>query len=684
MKKILLLFAFNPLFFTLNGTAQNHVLDSLHAVLKTYQEDTNRVNTLNEISWETTNIGNYDLAMQNANEALELGKKLNYDIGQAASYSRRGRIYEGTGNYDQALENYMASLKIKEKIGDKQGIANSNIGIGNINISRGNYPEALKNYSTSLKMNLELGNTPGSIAAYIGVGLVYKDQGNLPEALNSFLSSLRIAEESGNKAAMASAYNNIGTVYDIQNNYAEALKNYFASLKIEEERGNKQGIASAYNNIGLIYYDQGHYEEALKNHLAALKLKQELGSQPGMASSLNNIGGTYAKLGNFPEALKNYEAALKINEEIGNQVGVLESNGSIGLLYLKLKKYKEATTSLTNSLLLAKKLGVKEDIKGIYEGLSKVDSATQNWHGAYLNHKMYLLYRDSLINEEFTKKTVQAEMNYEFDKKEQATRLEQEKKDALTKQEIQKQKIVRNSFMGGFATVLLFSVVVYRQRNKVKKAKKRSDELLLNILPAEVAEELKETGTAKAKSFDMVTVLFTDFKGFTIISEQLSAQDLVAEINYCFSAFDTIVHKYGIEKIKTIGDSYMCAGGLPATNHTHPEDVVKAGIEIRDFMLNHKRERESKGTFAFEIRIGIHTGPVVAGIVGLKKFAYDIWGNTVNLASRMESSGEAGKINISESTYELVKTKFNCEHRGKITVKNTGDVDMYFVENITA
>jgi class 3 adenylate cyclase len=157
---------------------------------------------------------------------------------------------------------------------------------------------------------------------------------------------------------------------------------------------------------------------------------------------------------------------------------------------------------------------------------------------------------------------------------------------------------------------------------------------------------------------------------------------LVNEINFCFSAFDHILQKHNVEKIKTVGDAYMCASGLPTLNYTHASDIVTVAIEIRNFMLNHKIEKESKGEIPFEIRIGIHTGPVVAGIVGVKKFAYDIWGDTVNIASRMESSGEAGKINISGNTFELVKDKFNCLYRGKIMAKNKGEIDMYFVESL--
>ena len=204
--------------------------------------------------------------------------------------------------------------------------------------------------------------------------------------------------------------------------------------------------------------------------------------------------------------------------------------------------------------------------------------------------------------------------------------------------------------------------------------------MLLNILPEETAEELKSTGSAKTKSFESVSVLFTDFKNFTQASEKLSPEELVSEINHCYSEFDKIVTKHGIEKIKTIGDAYMCAGGLPVPNSTHPSDVVHAGIEMQQFILNNKKEREQKGLPFFELRLGIHTGPVIAGVVGTKKFAYDIWGDTVNTASRMESSGEVGKVNISGSTYELIKDKFTCEYRGEIEAKGKGKIKMYFIE----
>jgi class 3 adenylate cyclase len=226
----------------------------------------------------------------------------------------------------------------------------------------------------------------------------------------------------------------------------------------------------------------------------------------------------------------------------------------------------------------------------------------------------------------------------------------------------------------------MLELKVEERTRELNREKEASENLLLNILPAETAEELKVKGSIAAKDYSLVTVMFTDFKDFTRIGEQMSAGQLVKEIDYCFSSFDTIVQKHGIEKIKTIGDSYMCAGGLPAVNKTHATDVINAALDIMVFMRKHKEEKEATGEIPFEIRIGINTGPVVAGIVGIRKFAYDIWGDAVNIAARMESSGEEGKINISGATYELVKDKFKCTYRGKVMAKHKGEIDMYFVE----
>lgn len=221
----------------------------------------------------------------------------------------------------------------------------------------------------------------------------------------------------------------------------------------------------------------------------------------------------------------------------------------------------------------------------------------------------------------------------------------------------------------------MLELKVEERTAELKLEKKKSDDLLLNILPSEIAEELKQKGKSDAQLYDHVSVLFTDFVSFTSISEKLSPNELVNMINHYFTAFDAIMESNGLEKIKTIGDAYMAVCGMPNNDKDHAIKTVHAALEILDFIKNQKSEGG-----AFDIRIGINSGAVVAGIVGVKKFAYDIWGDTVNTAARMEQNSEAGKINISGSTFELVKEHFACIHRGKINAKNKGDIDMYFVE----
>lgn len=223
---------------------------------------------------------------------------------------------------------------------------------------------------------------------------------------------------------------------------------------------------------------------------------------------------------------------------------------------------------------------------------------------------------------------------------------------------------------------------VVAQSREIAGQKVRIEELLLNILPRAVSDELRDTGRATARRFDDVTVMFTDMKGFTRVAEKMTPEQLVTELDECFARFDDITARYGIEKIKTIGDSYMCACGVPAADPHHAAKAVMAALDVREEMRRWHDEREAHGREAWVLRIGLHTGPVVAGVVGKRKFAYDIWGDTVNTASRMESSGEPGEVNISGTTYALVKDYFECEHRGQVEAKNKGRIDMYFVRRI--
>lgn len=225
------------------------------------------------------------------------------------------------------------------------------------------------------------------------------------------------------------------------------------------------------------------------------------------------------------------------------------------------------------------------------------------------------------------------------------------------------------------ALVLILTQSLNRERRK-------SDRLLLNVLPAEVARELKETERVAPRDYECASVLFTDFVGFTRIAEHLTPQQLIEELDNCFREFDRTARRHGLEKIKTIGDAYMAVGGVPRPNRTHAVDCVLAALEIRSAMALMMRRHQASGRPHWQLRVGINSGDMVAGVIGREKFAYDVWGDAVNVASRLESSGAADQINISRATYLLVRDFFVCDYRGQVTAKNKGEIDMYFVRGL--
>jgi len=307
---------------------------------------------------------------------------------------------------------------------------------------------------------------------------------------------------------------------------------------------------------------------------------------------------------------------------------------------------------------------------------------------------------EMLVSSEMQKKRIQERLQFQEDSV-KILHKEQEVQDLLLKKnvlELEAQKAKNNLYIIVAAVSLsLLSVIAIlffaraktlrelEEKNKIiQEEKKRSDELLLNILPEEVMHELKAHGKTTAKNYAKATVLFADIKDFTGISEKLSPDDLIEGLDAYFERFDKVIEKYDIEKIKTIGDAYVCAGGVPTKSEGNPHLVVQAALDFMYEIEKLRRERTAQGKIPFEFRIGIHTGQLVAGVIGIRKFAYDIWGDTVNMAARMQQASEAGKINISGATYELVKDKFACVYRGKVEAKNKGEIDMYFVEKAIA
>ncbi|MEX1001412.1 MAG: adenylate/guanylate cyclase domain-containing protein [Crocinitomicaceae bacterium] len=392
------------------------------------------------------------------------------------------------------------------------------------------------------------------------------------------------------------------------------------------------------------------------------------------ADQLYREASEYQKEGRKNKAIRTYEIALSKAEAQKNID--LQMNCHLALAELKdnVIKYKEALAHYQSFSALYKSQMIEEK-RVLTDSVSTLETEVET-SSDELDQKSKSI--DSLTTEQ-----LESQLNIQGLEIDNQTH----------KLEIQRAANRRNILFLVLAMVLLASFFVgwgyFRKRRlnstlrnknyQIAKEKEKSDVLLLNILPKRVADELKEYGRAMPASFKSATVMFTDFKGFTKFSEQHSPEEIVSIIDHYFSAFDKIMEKYGIEKIKTIGDAYMCVAGIPEEDPQHVQNMIKAAIEMHQFVLEVAEKYKKEGKSYLEMRVGIHTGSLVAGIVGSRKFSYDVWGDAVNIAARMEQSGEVGQINVSETVYEAAKTDFEFEFRGEVEAKNKGVMKMYFV-----
>lgn len=658
-------------------------VDSLQAVLKSDVADTFKVKAYIGLASEFIS-DSPSVAMGYCEQSLHLSESIQFPSGVGEAAGWLAYLYEQQGEIELAIRYNQEALVNAQKCHDHQGEATILGNLAAIYKDRGEIHKALSLNAQSLEIKIRTGDLHGISVTLNNVGLIFASQGRVKEALDNYWKAVKIDEYLKDYGGVSIDFSNIAYVYKDQKEYDEASKYFHKVLQMEQAFGTKFQTGYTLNALGQLFADQGNGDSAFYYFQKALNLRTAINDQVGMAYTLLNIGGQYENLGNLNEAQTAYASSLRQFQETGVALGEARTTNKLGGILLKQNKLAQAESYLLRSLEIARELGFPND----------QCNAAQNLLALYRNQKdskralemadIYYGMRDSVANIENKKAAIKSGFRYEFEKRELAIKAEQAKRDMLAANEIAKQKLLRNGFLVGFAVMVFFAAIFFLQRNRIAKEKKRSEELLLNILPKEVAEELKAKGSAQARQIDQVTVLFTDFKGFTQLSEALSPQELVAEIHFCFSEFDRIMQKYGVEKIKTIGDAYMAAGGLPTPNTSNALDVVRAALEVQAFINTRKKSLGNAKKPIWEMRIGIHTGPVVAGIVGIKKFQYDIWGDTVNIASRMETSCEVGRINISGSTYQHVKDSFPCTFRGKIAAKGKGDIDMYFLDEKSA
>jgi len=455
--------------------------------------------------------GRYAEALEAFQKALAIRERIGDQQGIANCYNNIGNIHAAQGRYAEALEAFQKALTIRKRIGDQQGIADCYNNIGLIHYAQGRYAEALEFYQKALTIFERIGDQQGIANCYNNIGNIHAAQGRYAEALESYQKALTILELIGDQQGIANCYNNIGLIHKTQGRYAEALEAFQKALSIRGRIGDQRGMASSYNNIGIIHADQGRYAEALEAFQKALTIRERISDQQGIAMSYNNIGTIHDAQGRYAEALESYQKALTIRERIGDQRGTASSYINIGNIHHAQGRYAEALEAYQKALAIAQPLGLQDYMDDIYLHLAQTDSAlaasglTHLWKSAYLHHRLYAAYKDSVRNEESIRKQAQLESQYEYEKKTALLKAEQEKERALADAQIrQRDTQLKLSLLAlGIAIIgLVTFAILYRKiRQQRDLIQKQSDEIQQkNLALEQYNAELKSTNQALEES----------------------------------------------------------------------------------------------------------------------------------------------------------------------------------------
>lgn len=540
---------------------------------------------------------------------------------------------------------------------------------------------------------------------YIAIGLLFFLSINLGQA-QSVQELEKQLQQSTNPQEKITLNQQLANAY-LSSDIDKAMNFAKAASRESIASGNKLQAAASNYLIATIAdrkKDKGNFILYMKN---AINYAKEANDLDMLARSSDKLSSYYVKLREWDDAFKTTQGAFSYVLSKGYNMSDLESKYNAQRMSLdREKRILENQISQMQGRLAdisAEKNQLSTEKTKLVETTQKLEEKN------VINEEIITLQKEEVNTiskekekAEAAKKQTEVELDLlSKEKLKQEVLLERNQTqlaEAQLEAEKQKNEVqARNKFLQLSGVVALFflllSILMFGRFQAKKRSEKtlagknkiieeerlRNEELLLNILPKSIAEELKTHGKAKARRFDQVTVLFSDFVNFTRIAELLTPEELVEELDKCFKAFDHIIKQYpDIEKIKTIGDAYMCASGLSERKGL-PNNLIQAALDMQSYLSEYKELRIKQGKPFFEARIGLHTGPVVAGVVGDIKFAYDIWGDTVNLASRIESNSEAGQVNISQDTYNLIRYRYDCDYRGKMPAKNKGEVDMYFV-----
>lgn len=672
--------------------AQTNVADSLARLLATAPPDTHRVILLTDYAWEINDIRT-DEAANRLQEAVALAQKLNFLQGEAIAWNGLGVVEEIRGDLSKAEQHYRKALRLRRKLGNQKDIGASLNNLGVFFEMQGRFDTALVFHRENLEIQRELGDSVRMARALFNMAGAYQEKGIYDEALNHLLEARLLLEAQGDQDGIAKVYTQLGHIQYELDRYPQALDWYKKALRLREKLDDPARLAEALTDYANALDEIDSSHTALVYYLRALDIRKNLDDQHGLATVYTNLGDAHKHLGNYATALEYLKKAEEICLALDDVQALMEVYNTIGDVHYRAGRQKLALEYVKKYYRIARESNDEKYIQGAYKDFAEVYAALGEYATAYDWRVKYDEFRYKRLNEKISAEYARKEALFADQKKQE--QIDNQKRELRVQEaELASARTRQFALLGGAAALLLLALLLLN-RNRIRaranrelaakndaiqRERERADRLLKNILPDKTAEELKSQNSVQPVRYESVTVMFTDFEGFTKIAERVPPETLIAELDKCFRLFDTIVEKYGLEKIKTIGDAYMCAGGLPTPNSSHPVDSVRAALEMQNELHAMMQRQAAEGKPVFAMRIGIHTGPVVAGVVGSHKFAYDIWGDTVNTAARLEQGGETGRINISETTFNLVKHAFRCTFRGNLAAKNKGEIAMYFVD----
>ena len=649
---VILVLAFGQVTF-LTGVATSSTLrEEILAVSK--QIDNNPTDSVSQL--ETL----LETAIANKDTEAIIEAHVNLGLGYLKLNEYESTMQHFQESYSLSLENDYPSLA-----------GHSKNGYGMVWLTLADYTKALQSFQQSLTYFETANDNQGIAYATGNLGSVYDALGNYDLALENYLAAVRINEELGNKEEMAGNYNNIGTIHSAQNNFETAFEYYTKAITLFEELESKEGLAYTYTNLGHFFSHYNYHDEAYGFYLKALRLNMDLDNKIDLADSFNNIASIFEIKENYSKAAEYYSSALNIYQELDNLKGAINVTNNLGTIEYKRKDFERALELHTSAFEASKTLQYNEGLEASIFNLSMDYEALGRTAEAIDYKSLYIEFQKVLFSEEQHENIANAQIVYETEKKD----AEIEQKAEEIKEQAARMKRQLIIIVVAIAIILLVTALSYL----VYKERQKSEKLLLNILPKKVADDLKKFGKTEPENFENCSVYFSDIVSFTSTSENLEPKYLIEELSDMFTTFDGIMDKYGCERIKTIGDAYMAVSGMPVPAEKHAENMIDAALDILDALT----ERGKAAEINWRIRIGINSGKIVGGVVGVKKYLYDVFGDTINTASRMESNSEPMRLNISPSTYEIVKDqtdKYVFTERAAIEVKGKGMLKMYFVD----